>query len=58
MLNKEDLEYLLEHLPEDESEQAVKLKNKMDLIYQQITLQEEFRSRSLELQKKQEELNK
>lgn len=58
MLNKEDLDYLLKNFPEDDSEEGIKVKNKLDLIYQQINLQEEFRVRSLELQKKQEELNK
>ena len=56
MLNKEDLDYLLKNFPEDSSEQAVKLKNKLDIIYQQINLQEEFRTRSLELQEKAKEL--
>jgi len=56
MLNKEDLDFLLKNFPEDSSEQAVKLKNKLDIIYQQINLQEEFRTRSLELQEKAKEL--
>lgn len=58
MLNKEDIEFLLNNYPEDNSKQATKLKDKLDLIYQQISLQEEFRARSLELQKKQEEIEK
>ena len=58
MLDKQDLDYIIKHLPSDDSEEGTRVKTKLDLIYQQISLQEEFRERSLELQKKQEELNK
>lgn len=58
MLNKTDIEYIIEKLPNDDSTEGKKVKTKLDLIYQQITLQEDFRERSLELQKKQAELDK
>lgn len=58
MLSKEDIYYIINHLVEDDSDEGKKLKDKLDLLHQQLNLQEEFRQRSLELQKKQEELNK
>ena len=58
MLSKDDLYYIINHLDKDESKEGEKLRSKLDLLYQQMDLQEEFRLRSLELQKKQEALNK
>ena len=60
MLNKEDLEFLstlLKDIPESNVD-GVKVRSKVSLLLDQLNLQEEFRNRSLELQKKQEELAK
>ena len=60
MLNKEDLEFLsnlLKDVPESDVD-GVKVRSKVSLLLDQLNLQEEFRNRSLELQKKQEELSK
>ena len=60
MLNREDLEFLsdfLEAVPES-NEIGVKVRSKVNLLLEQLDLQEEFRTRSLEIQQRQEELAK
>lgn len=58
MLTDSDLQYILEHLPEDDSIDGQNVKKKLDILHNQMTLQSEFRERSLELQKQMEEINK
>ena len=58
MLNREDLEFLsdfLEAVPES-NEIGVKVRSKVNLLLEQLDLQDEFRTRSLEIQQRQEEL--
>lgn len=60
MLNREDLEFLsdfLEAVPES-NEIGVKVRSKVNLLLEQLDLQDEFRTRSLEIQHRQEELAK
>ena len=58
MLTDSDLQYILEHLPEDDSIDGQNVKKKLDILHSQLTLQSEFRERSLELQKQMDEINK
>ena len=58
MLTDSDLQYILEKLPEDDSIAGQNVKKKLDILHNQMTLQSEFRERSLELQKQMEEINK
>lgn len=58
MLTDSDLQYILEHLPEDDSIDGQNVKKKLDILHSQMTLQSEFRERSLELQKQMDEINK
>ena len=58
MLNREDLEFLsdfLKAVPES-NEIGVKVRSKVNLLLEQLDLQDEFRTRSLEIQQRQEEL--
>lgn len=58
MLTSGDLEYILKNLPEDDSIDGQNIRKKLDIIHNQMTLQSEFRERSLELQKQMDEINK
>ena len=58
MLTDSDIQYILEHLPEDDSIDGQNVKKKLDILHNQMTLQSEFRERSLELQKQMDEINK
>lgn len=58
MLTDSDLQYILEHLPEDDSIDGQNVKKKLDILHIQMTIQSEFRERSLELQKQMDEVNK
>jgi hypothetical protein len=58
MLTDSDIQYILEHLPEDDSIDGQNIKKKLDILHNQMTLQSEFRERSLELQKQMDEVNK
>ena len=58
MLTDSDLQYILEHLPEDDSIDGQNVKKKLDILHNQMALQSEFRERSLELQKQMDEVTK
>lgn len=58
MLTSGDIEYILQNLPEDDSIDGQNIRKKLDIIHNQMTLQSEFRERSLELQKQMDEINK
>ena len=58
MLTNSDIEYILQNLPEDGSIDGQNIRKKLDIIHNQMTLQSEFRERSLELQKQMDEINK
>lgn len=58
MLTNSDIEYILQNLPEDDSIDGQNLRKKLDIIHNQMSLQSEFRERSLELQKQMDEINK
>ena len=58
MLTSSDIEYILQNLPEDDSIDGKNIRKKLDIIHNQMTLQSEFRERSLELQKQMDEINK
>lgn len=58
MLTNSDIEYILQNLPEDDSIDGQNIRKKLDIIHNQMTLQSEFRERSLELQKQMDEINK
>lgn len=58
MINKEDLEYIIAKLPVDDNENGKKVKQKLAILHQQMILQEEFRNKSITLQKQMEELVK
>lgn len=57
MLTDSDLQYILEHLPEDDSIDGQNVKKKLEILHNQMTLQSEFRERSLELQKQMDEVS-
>ena len=57
MLNKQDLEILLEVFPkEDVSDDKIKVYKKLEVLHQQLELQEEFQNRSMEIRKKIDDL--
>lgn len=58
MLTNSDIEYILQNLPEDDSIDGQNIRKKLDIIHNQMSLQSEFRERSLELQKQMDEINK
>lgn len=58
MLTSSDIEYILQNLPEDDSIDGQNIRKKLDIIHNQMSLQSEFRERSLELQKQMDEINK
>ena len=58
MLTDSDIQYILEKLPYDDSIDGKNIKKKLDILHKQMTLQSEFRERSLELQKQMDEINK
>lgn len=60
MLTSGDIEYILEKLPEPEEGDidGEKIRKKLDLLHNQMTLQSEFQERSLELRKQMDELAK
>ena len=60
MLTSGDIEYILEKLPEleDGDIDGEKIRKKLDLLHNQMTLQSEFQERSLELRKQMDELVK
>lgn len=60
MLTSGDIEYILEKLPEPEEGDidGEKIRKKLDLLHNQMTLQSEFQERSLELRKQMDELTK
>lgn len=60
MLNSEDLEYILKNLPNpsDDDKHGAKVRSKLDILMNQMSLQSEFQERSLELRKQMEELTK
>ena len=58
MLTNSDIEYILQNLQEDDSIDGQNIRKKLDIIHNQMTLQSEFRERSLELQKQMDEINK
>ena len=56
MLTSSDIEYILQNLPEDDSIDGQNIRKKLDIIHNQMSLQSEFRERSLELQKQMDEI--
>ena len=58
MLTNSDIEYILQNLPEDDSIDGQNIRKKLYIINNQMSLQSEFRERSLELQKQMDEINK
>ena len=59
MLNKNDLDVIIGLFPEkDQSEEQNRVYKKVELLYEQMELQEEFQNRSLELRKRMDEVNK
>lgn len=60
MLNSGDLEYILNNLPpvKEDDIDGNNVRKKLDILHNQMTLESEFRERSLELRKQMDELIK
>lgn len=57
MLNKNDINYLLNNFSDNGSDEAARVLGKLQVLSEQIQLQEEFRNRQLQIQEKMKELD-